>query len=276
MMLFSGDVINLATDQGEWEEWLDNAEQLAAPDAGGGMPTYLTLPTILTMEAHGNHDNHTALFFGNLTMPQDNVKYPQYGELFYSMDIGPVHAIVMDDSWVADPSGDANYAGVLKSWLDADLTAANANRTNVPWIVTVHHRSDYSSSLHGMDSDVLATRAFFAPIWQQYHVDMAFGGHDHDYERSQPLDIGADINNPTATTPAQGTTFVVCAGSGADPYSSGMSSFTAVSQDFVNDPGGVLGFYGMLTADAHNLTLTAHQLKADASDPVLDTYTITK
>ena len=52
-------------------------------------------------------------------MPQDNVKYPQYGELFYSMDIGPVHAVVIDDSWVAEPSGDPSYAGILQTWLTA-------------------------------------------------------------------------------------------------------------------------------------------------------------
>ncbi len=269
MMLFSGDVINLATDQGEWEEWLDKAEL----DSDG--KTYLTLPQTLTMAAHGNHDNHTALFFGNLAMPQDNVKYPQYGELFYSMDVGPVHVIVTDDSWIADPSGDSAYAGILQTWLDADLTAANANRSKVPWIITVNHRPDYSSSLHGMDADVLLSRAFYAPIWQKYHVDMAFAGHDHDYERTNPLNIGSDVNSPTSTTADQGTVFVVCAGSGADGYSAGMSSFTAVSKDFVAG-GGPIGLYGILTVDDHNLKLEAHQLEADASDPIFDTYTITK
>ncbi len=228
------------------------------------------------MAAHGNHDNHTALFFGNLTMPQDNVKYPQYGELFYSMDVGPVHVIVTDDSWIADPSGDAAYGGILQSWLDADLTAANANRAKVPWVITVNHRPDYSSSLHGMDPDVLLSRAFYAPIWQKYHVDMAFAGHDHDYERTNPLNIGSDVNNPTSTTMGQGTVFVVCAGSGADGYTANTSSFTAMSKDFVAG-GGPIGLYGMLTADAHNLKLEAHQLEdPSASDPIFDTYTITK
>jgi hypothetical protein len=31
-----------------------------------------------------------------------------------------VHVIVTDDSWIADPSGDSMYAGILKSWLDAE------------------------------------------------------------------------------------------------------------------------------------------------------------
>jgi len=268
LAIFSGDVINLATDQGEWEEWLDRA-YLDTDNT-----THLTLSSLLTLAAHGNHDNHTALFFGNLTLPQDNVKYPQYGELFYSVDVGPVHVIVTDDSWVADPSGDSAYAGILQTWLDADLTAAAANRTNVPWIITVNHRPAYSSSLHGMDPDVLLSRAFYAPIFQKYHVDMSFNGHDHDYERTQPLDIGADVNSPTVTTADQGTVFVTCAGSGADAYSAATSSFTAFSTDFTS--GSAIGLYGILTATATTLKLDGHQLLSDATDPIFDTYTITK
>ncbi len=268
LQLFSGDVINLATDQGEWEEWLDRA-YLDTDDT-----THLTLSSLLTLAAHGNHDNHTALFFGNLTLPQDIAKYPQYTELFYSVDVGPVHIIVTDDSWVADPSGDQNYAGILKTWLDADLTAANANRTSVPWIITVNHRPAYSSSDHGMDSDVLLSRAFYAPIFQQYHVDVSFNGHDHDYERTQPLNIPADVNSPVNTTAAQGTVFVTCAGSGADAYTSATSSFTAFSTDFTS--GSAIGLYGILTVTPTSLKLEGHQLLADATDPIFDTYTITK
>jgi len=29
--------------------------------------------------------------------------YPQYAELFYSFDAGPVHFVVLDDAWIADP-----------------------------------------------------------------------------------------------------------------------------------------------------------------------------
>jgi hypothetical protein len=80
LQLFSGDMINLAPDQAEWEQWLDSASQ----DANG---KYLTLGQTLTLSAHGNHDNHTALFFGNLVLPQDP-SYPKYGEQFYSVDAG--------------------------------------------------------------------------------------------------------------------------------------------------------------------------------------------
>ncbi len=203
LQLFSGDVINLSTDQGEWEQWLDNAWK----DTNGKASA---LAQILSLEAHGNHENHTSLYYGNLTLPQDLESFPQYTELFYSVDVGPLHIVVMDDSYVVDPTGDPAFQAIFAAWLAADLTAANANRSVVPWVITMHHHSAYSSSLHGMDSDVLMGRQFFAPIWDKYHVDVDFGGHDHDFERTKPLSAGTDPDNPTATTPALGTVYVVC------------------------------------------------------------------
>lgn len=75
VQVFTGDAINFAPDQGEWEKWLD----LAAKDADGAP---LTLAQILTLVAHGNHENHTTLFYGNVVMPQDVASYPSYAELF--------------------------------------------------------------------------------------------------------------------------------------------------------------------------------------------------
>lgn len=268
MQLFSGDMINIASDQTAWEKWLDDAWQ----DGSGP----LTLPQILTLSAHGNHENHTSLFYGNLVLPQDQAKFPQYAELFFSVDVGPVHVVVVDDAWVVDTSGDPAYAPAFTAWLNADLDAANKNRSKVPWIVTVHHHSEFSSANHGMDTDVLAGRAFFVPIWDKYHVDLALGGHDHNYERSKPL-TGPAMTPTIHTSPADGTVYVVCAGSGADSYGPGTSTFTELSHGYDSDtPGGAIGLYGILTASPTQLVLEAHELRADSSDPIFDTLTITK
>jgi hypothetical protein len=265
LQLFSGDMINLAPDQNEWELWLDRAWKDDAQKL-------LTLGQLLTLSAHGNHDAHTSLFFGNLVLPQDNKAFPKYGELFFSMDVGPVHVVVVDDAWVVNPNGEPDYKGVFQPWLEADLDAANKNRAKVPWILAMHHHPEYSSSNHGSDADVLRGRAFLGPIWDKYHVDLAVSGHDHDYERSKPLTGPTD--SPTVHSAfADGTVYLVCAGSGADGYGAGTSTFTETSHDFKS---GGLGVYGILTADAKSLTVEAHELRADATDPVFDTFTITK
>jgi acid phosphatase type 7 len=266
MQLFSGDMVNLAPDQGEWERWLDSAWK----DSDQKL---LTLGQVLTLSAHGNHDNHTSLFFGNLVLPQDTAKFPKYSELFFSVDVGPVHVIVIDDAWIVSPTGDVDYKGILETWLGEDLAAANANRAKVPWIVAMHHHPEYSSSTHGNDPDVLRGRTFFGPIWDKYHVDLSISGHDHDYERSKPLTGPTD--QPTVHSAfADGTVYLVCAGSGADSYSAGTSTFTETSHDFKS--GGAIGLYAVLTADGASLKLEAHELRADGTDPVFDTVTITK
>jgi acid phosphatase type 7 len=266
LQLFSGDAVSLATDQGEWEKWLD----VASRDVDN---TPMSLAEILMLTAHGNHENHSSLFFGNLVLPQDQAKYARYAELFFSVDVGPVHIVVVDDAWIAYPTEDPGYQGVLTSWLHEDLSAAVKNRQNVPWIITVQHRSEFSSSSHGKDADVLRVREYFVPLWDQYHVDLALRGHDHNYERTKPL-TGPASNPTVRTSPAEGTVYVVCAGAGAPAYAPGTSSFTEVSHGFQNN--GAIGVYGILTASRAELKLEARELRPDKTDPIFDTLTITK
>jgi acid phosphatase type 7 len=268
--LFSGDMINFATDHAEWHKWLD----LAWKDSAGNLSS---LGQILMLATHGNHENHTLHFYSNLVLPQDTKKYPKYSELFFSVDIGPVHVIVVDDFWITSPTGDPEYGPMLKDWLERDLAAANANRANVPWIVVNHHHGEFSSSSHGTDTDVLKGREFFVPIWDKYHVDFAALGHDHNYERTKPVSgpLMADTLEPVVQdSPAKGTIYMICAGAGADAYGNGTSSWTETSRSY--DSKTVFGFYSFLTANKTTLTLESRELTADGMDPVIDTLTITK
>lgn len=267
--IFSGDMINFATDQAEWHKWLD----LAWKDSDG---TLSSLGQILMLPTHGNHENHAVHFYSNLVLPQD-AKFPKYSELFYSVDVGPVHIVILDDFWVTSPNGDTEYAPLLKAWLEKDLEAANANRTNVPWIIVSHHHAEFSSSSHGEDSDVLRGREFFVPIWDKYHVDLLALGHDHNYERTKPLSgplAPGTLEPVVQPTPDKGTIYMVCAGAGADAYGNGTSAWTDASRTY--DGTSVFGFYSFVKANKTSLSIESHELTADASDPVIDTYTITK
>lgn len=267
VQLFSGDMINLAPDQKEWEEWLD----LAWKDENGAL---LTLGSLLNLQTHGNHENYTTLFFGNLVLPQDPDTYPESAELFYSVDIGPMHLVVVDDLSAAYPTGNEAKLAELTKWLKADLDAANKNRGVVPWIVTMHHHSDFSSSSHGEDADVLRVRSLFVPIWDEFKVDLNVAGHDHNYERTKAITGPAD-NPVVQTMPGQGTVYVVCAGAGADAYGNGTSAFTETSRTY-DTAMGSLGFYSIMEISKTSLKFDAYELRADATDPVIDTFTLTK
>lgn len=265
LQLFSGDMVNLAPDQAEWEKWLDSAWKDSDDNPS-------TLGQVLTLSAHGNHENHTTLFYGNLVFPQDVDTYPQYAELFFSVDVGPVHIIVIDDAYIVSPDVDPAFKGIFTDWLGADLDAATANRANVPWIITVHHHAELSSSSHGDDADVLRGREYFMPIWDKYHVDLSIAGHDHNYERIKPLNGPAGA--PVVTDFAKGTVYWVCAGAGAEPYSAGTNPWTEISRDYKS--GGAIGFYGLLKATQSELVLEGYELHPDGTDPMFDTVTITK
>ena len=47
------------------------------------------------------------------------------------------------------------------------------------------HHPPYSAGLHGSESDV---REAWSGLFAQYGVDLALAGHDHDYQRSVPID----------------------------------------------------------------------------------------
>lgn len=266
LQLFSGDTIALALDQGEWEQWLD----LGWRDQDGSL---LTSGQVLTLMTNGNHDNRSSLFFGNVALPQDGKNYPAYAELIYSVDVGPVHVTVIDDSFFTSSSTPDEDHAAIAGWLEADLKAANDNRAKVPWLVTMHHHGPFSSSSHGKDADVLRGRAVLMPLFDQYHVDVDVAGHDHNYERSKPLTGPA--KTPTIHDAAKdGTVYVICAGAGAPAYSPGTSSFTALSKGYKS--GGAIGTYGLLKASMTELVLDAYELRPDGTDPLFDSYTITK
>lgn len=267
LQVFSGDVANLAVDQAEWEQWIEGAWK----DTDGSL---LTLGQVLTLPAHGNHENHSTLYFGNITMPQDVDSYPRYGELFFSVDVGPVHLVVIDDAWVVSPNDEPEYQAVLTEWLEADLAAADQNRAEVPWIVTVQHHSAYSSSAHGEDTDVLLGRKLLGPIYDAHHVDLALAGHDHNYERTKPLTTSSEGVPTVQQSFSDGTVYVVCAGAGAPAYGPGISEFTEISRGYGEN--GAVGVYGTLRATRASLTFEARELRVDATDPVFDTLTIAK
>jgi hypothetical protein len=191
------------------------------------------------------------------------------------MDIGNTHFVMVDDQF-AQLQTDVTQepAATILSWLDADLNRANQNRAKVPFIAVLDHRGLFSTSNHAQDPDVLAARGALAPIFDKYAVDIVFNGHDHEYERSNPLKAGSPPSGDPVV--GSGTTYVICAGAGADPYAIGkfQAPYTLKQVAF---GGGTayIGTYGVLTLSGNTLKLDAYGLKASGTDDVIDTFTLT-
>ena len=282
LMLIPGDVVDLGALESDYTTWLD---KIWLPDPT--KPTsFLTLGQQMILPINGNHENDTAFSFSNWSIPADS--QDQYPETYASLDVGSVHFVMIDDLHLAKVSTgqtDAEATTQL-AWLDADLKAANADRTKHPFIVALSHRGLFSTSYHAGDSDVHNVRAQLAPLFDKYNVDLAINGHDHEYERSKPLHAG----NPPSGAPVVGTTgtqYIINAGAGADPYTINMSpeSYSAGVQ--VGFCGGgtacsqypYIGLYSVAIATATSLTIKAYGLKPSSTsimdDTVIDTVTLT-
>ena len=116
---------------------------------------------------------------------------------WYAQHLGDVLFIGLDSTMAEDPA--------QLAWLQQTLATADA-----PWIVAAMHHPPFSAGVHGSDED---TRESFVPLFEQYGVDLVLAGHDHDYQRSVPID---------------GITYVV-SGAGAKVRSTGSADFTAAS-----------------------------------------------
>jgi 3',5'-cyclic AMP phosphodiesterase CpdA len=92
-----------------------------------------------------------------------------------------------------------------REWLRMTLRASTAT-----WKIVALHHPPYSAGYQGSSLDV---RSSFAPVFERFGVQLVLSGHDHDYQRSEPIG---------------GVTYVV-SGAGAGTRRTGEDDFTAVS-----------------------------------------------
>lgn len=120
--------------------------------------------------APGNHEEQSPLYFDNFSLPGN--------EQWYSVERNRVHFIILNTCVDIGP-GSAQY-----QWLLSDLSSIG---DSIWFTVAVFHHPPYSTGAHAEDE--LGLRAILVPVFEQYGVDVAFTGHDHDYERSYCGDV---------------------------------------------------------------------------------------
>jgi len=152
----------------------------------------------------GNHDYGTSN-----AQPYLDVFYLPSGssstERYYSFDWGDAHFVALDTNQ------SYTTTSPMHQWLVSDLAAATQT-----WKFVYFHHAMYSSGPHGIfDSYVAQIRAALAPVFEQYDVDMVFAGHDHDYERTKPIN---------------GVIYIVSGGGGANTYPVFQQPFSAYAE----------------------------------------------
>jgi predicted phosphodiesterase len=275
LQVFSGDMVFYGTLQSLFQKWLDAVWK--DPDAPG---QFITLGQQAMVMVGGNHESASSQFYGNFAIPGDG----PFAETFGSFDVGPVHFVFIDDQRLATDKG-GEQATAQIDWLRRDLDRAQKARSVRPFIVAVNHRPQFSTSKHRFEKDVANVREALVPLFDQYQVDLVFAGHDHEFERSKPLRggniSGSDPQPTVQPTLLDGTTYVVSAGCGAEPYgpSSG-TDYYREKQEIYGSGTPYRGFYTLMRLEGRKMTVTTRGIVASstkvADDAVVDEFVIDK
>ncbi len=141
----------------------------------------------------------------------------------YSFVHGNVAVVSLDANDVnAEYPANRGYSGGRqRTWADERLAALRAE-PDVDFVVAVLHQCAYSTGGHGGDAGV---RREFASLFDAHRVDLVINGHNHLYERTDPIRAGRPTRpaaSGSTVVPAEdGTTYVVVGGGGASLSSFG-------------------------------------------------------
>jgi 3',5'-cyclic AMP phosphodiesterase CpdA len=159
------------------------------------------------MPAAGNHENELGngpigygayqVFFA---VPDSGATSHLRG-LWYSFTAGSVRVVIVANDDVVYQDGGNFYVrgysgGEQKRWLAGELADARRD-PGIDWVVVCMHQTAISTADRTNGAD-LGIRQEWLPLFDQYQVDLVVCGHEHHYERSQPVrgEQGTDTRTP--------------------------------------------------------------------------------
>jgi hypothetical protein len=122
------------------------------------------------------------------------------GPVYYSFTYSNVAVLSLDANDVSYeiPANFGYTDGAQTAWVKKTLAAYRAD-PSIDFIVAYFHHCAYSTcTSHGSEGGV---REFFVPLFDEYNVDLVINGHNHIYERNNPLIGGTQ----TSTAPIGST-----------------------------------------------------------------------
>lgn len=156
-------------------------------DAGNYLRKYYALyqelfATAPAFPCAGNHDYYHAggqMFVEFNKVPRDSVPVAGHGR-YYSFDWENAHIVVLDSNTPLEEA--AAGRGEMLEWLERDLAATTAY-----WRIAMFHHPPYAGGPNQEDPLSELVRQHIVPILERHHVDLVFSGHEHNYQRSHPI-----------------------------------------------------------------------------------------
>jgi Calcineurin-like phosphoesterase len=140
----------------------------------------------------------------------------------YSVVYGNVGVLSLDanDLSTEIPTNAGYSRGAQLTWLAQRLTALRADR-DIDFVVAFFHHCAYATSAtHASDAGV---RTALAPLFDRFAVDLVVQGHNHQYERTDPIRGGVATrrapDGASIEAARDGTTYICCGSGGRPRYS---------------------------------------------------------
>ena len=192
-----GDLVDVGQDYSQWNSWFSAGQGIVA--------------TIPVMPVTGNHESYTpqrqfsmpVLFTAQFKLPLNGPENLR-GQV-YSFDYGDAHFIMLDSQEGEQRAFVPDMLESQKAWLENDLQS-----TRKKWKLAFLHRPLYNNKAGDGEANI---RKAFGSIFDKYHVDVVFTGHDHAYARTYPI-----YGSMVTASPAQGTIYVAAGRSGTKTY----------------------------------------------------------
>lgn len=192
-----------------WDAYLGSIEASAA--------------TTPWMFATGNHDMEAAYpvhgYGGHLARLEFPGNGPAACPSVYSFTYGNVAVLSLDANDVTyEITANTGYSGgVQNSWVETTLAAHRAD-PNIDFIVCFFHHCAYATvEEHASDGGV---RDAWVDLFDRYQVDVVLQGHNHAFERSDPIRGGVPTRvaeDNTIVYPETDGTVYYTVGSGGRP-----------------------------------------------------------
>jgi hypothetical protein len=175
------------------------------------------------MFATGNHDMEAVYpthgYGGHLARLGFPDNGPSACPSVYSFSYGNVAVLSLDANDVSyEIRSNTGYSGgAQNSWVEQTLAGYRAD-PNIDFIVCFFHHCAYSTTAsHASDGGV---RDAWTPLFDRYRVDLVLQGHNHVYERTDPIRAGRPTkvagDNGTVYPETDGTVYYTV-GSGGRP-----------------------------------------------------------
>ena len=118
----------------------------------------------------------------------------------YAFEYGNTGFVALDANDVSYeiPANRGYTDGAQTRWLERTLKRMRGEK-GIDFVVVFFHHCAYSTSTHASDGGV---RDAWTGLFERYEVDLVVNGHNHVYERTDPVRRG----EPTRTLPVGGTT----------------------------------------------------------------------